>query len=204
MEISRVQIKLSTKNNLPLSILCIILMPVILGIQNLDSIASSMVLERYISLIGIILLTPLFLPEQDKNVAEIVESKFTSIISVYFIRIFISVLSLFILISACILMLYLNHCEFIIWNFVIGTFASAFFLGAIGFMAYGITGNVVVGYLLPTAYYILNFSVGAKLENFYLFSLVKNSMKEKYWLLGVGGVFLIITLVYRQIIRKVR
>jgi|GEM_PF-6886214 len=72
LEIARVQIKLSTKNNLPLAILCIILMPIIFGIQNLDSIASSMVLERFISIIGIILLTPLYLPEQDKNVAEIV------------------------------------------------------------------------------------------------------------------------------------
>gem|GEM_PF-4000425 len=122
----------------------------------------------------------------------------------YFIRIIISALSLFILTSVCILLLYLNHCEFIILNFEIGILAGAFFLWMVGFMAYGVTGNVVVGYLLPAAYYILNFSLGGKLNNFYLFSLAKNCMAEKYWLLGVGVVFLIITLAYRQIIRRLR
>jgi len=89
-------------------------------------------------------------------------------------------------------------------NFEIGILAGAFFLWMVGFMAYGVTGNVVVGYLLPAAYYILNFSLGGKLNNFYLFSLAKNCMAEKYWLLGVGVVFLIITLAYRQIIRRLR
>lgn len=204
MEIAGVQIKLSVKNSLPPAVLCIILMPIIFGIQNLDNMASSMVLERYISLIGIMLLTPLFLPEQDKNVAEVVEAKYRSVIVVYLLRVTIFVAALFILTNTSILILYLNHCDFIMRNYVIGIFASAFFLGMLGFMAYGMSGNIVVGYLLPAAYYILNFSLGEKLKQFYLFSLVKNSMVEKYWLLGSGLVFLMITLAYKQVIRRVR
>ena len=51
------------------------LTPVLFGITNLDSKAAAVPLEMLISIIGIILLVPIFQPEQDDEVKDIVASK---------------------------------------------------------------------------------------------------------------------------------
>lgn len=205
LRISSVQIKLSLFINLILSLVILAITPVIFGIKNLDSIASSYVLERFVALIGIILITPIFLPEQDKNIAELIESKYTSPIKTYLLRFFISSVTLFILISGFILIMVTMSCEFNILKFIIGTFATAFFLGTLGAIVYGISDNIVAGYLIPLSFYMWNmFSKSDEVKNLYLFSLVNDSFSEKYWLLGLGFLFIIVVILYKWIVIKTR
>jgi putative effector of murein hydrolase len=84
--------------NLLLAVLILVLVPVSFGISNHDYIASSFILERFVSLTGIILLTPIFLPEQDKNIAELAESKYTSPTGIYLMRFLLATVSLIILV----------------------------------------------------------------------------------------------------------
>lgn len=186
--------------NAVLAIIFLAVTPFVFGVKYLDSAASAFVLERFVALAGIILLTPLFFPEQEGGIAELVESKYTSQLGVIIIRLAMSLLFLFAVIAGMVFWLHLGKCEFDVVKFTAGTFATSFFLGSLGFAAYGITGNVVVGYLIPISYHLLNFFSGSKLGSVYLFSLSEGSFSEKYWLFGIGVLFIIITLAWRYII----
>jgi len=199
LEIAKKQIKLALLVNLLIALLILFITPVIFGINNLDNISSAFVLERFVSLIGIVLLTPVFLPEQDKNTAEIVGSKYTSHIKIYLIRFVLSVVSLFALIGGFTTFMVSMSCEFDILRFILGTFATAFFLGAIGFMTSAVSDNAVFGYMASLGYYVFNMFNGGKVKIIPLFSLGTGNFAEKYWLLGIGATFAIIGLSFRRI-----
>ena len=71
--------KTNLKYHVPLHILvCVILLgvsPLLMGVENLSAVDSAKALERYVALIGIIMLTPVFLPEQDIEIRELVYAK---------------------------------------------------------------------------------------------------------------------------------
>ncbi|GGF59465.1 ABC transporter permease [Paenibacillus albidus] len=203
-EIAKAQFKLTLWANFLLALALVLGTPVLFGIQYLDSRASSFVLERFLSFTGIILCTPLFFPEQDNSVKELVESKYTPYTGVLLIRLMLALTVLLCLVSSFIGVMLLNHCQFAAGPFILGTFATALFLGSLGFLAYSLSDNLVTGYILPTVYYTLNMFSGQKLGNFYLFSLSKESMNEKYWLLGGAVVLFAVGTAYRAIVRKVR
>ena len=203
-EIAKAQVKLTLRINLLLAAAVLCITPVIFGIDNLDSAASAFVLERFVSLTGIILLTPVFLPEQDKNIAEVAESKYTPMTGVYLIRFTLAAFSLLFLISGFITVMFLISCDFDLPAFIFGTFATAFFLGASGFVTYAVSDNIVAGYLLPLGYYVFNmFNTGEHLKNLYLFTLAQNGLTDKYWLFGLGAAFGIMGILFRYALRKI-
>ena len=189
--IAKYQFKLILNANIALAFALCLLTPFLFGMRYLDNYGSSFVLERFVSLVGIILLTPLFVPEQDKNIAELVQSKRTYHTLTVALRLVMSLLLMALCIAVMVAVMRYCHCVFETGRFYIGTFATALFLGAIGFIFHAMTNNVIVGYLAAFTYYLLNFTSGIKLKNLYLFSLARNSMNEKFWLLGVG-LFLIL------------
>jgi hypothetical protein len=204
-EIAKTQVKLTLRINLLLAVTVLFITPVIFGLNNLDNTASAFVLERFVSLTGIIMLTPVFLPEQDKNISELVESKYTPMTGVYLIRFILAAVSLLFMISGFIFIMILMSCEFGVFKFIFGTFSTAFFLGALGFIAYAISDNIVAGYLLSLGYYVFNmFSSSEQLKNKYLFTLAQNRLTEKYWLFGIGMTFSIAGVLFRYISGKTR
>lgn len=204
LDIAKAQVKLCLRVNILFSVVIMALVPVVCGIDNLDASSSSVVLERFVSFTGIVLLTPAFLPEQDKNIAEVAESKYTSHIKIYLIRFILSAVSLLLLVSGFIAVMILLSCEFDALKYIFGTFATAFFLGSLGFTAYAVSDNVVAGYLFPLGYYMFNMFSGRSLKNLYLFSLSGNSFTEKYWLLGIGAALIIAGILFRYILKKIR
>jgi len=63
----------------------VLLTPVLFGTSDLDAQAAAIPLEMFVSLLGIVLLTPVFHPEQNQEIAEIVASKYVSNILVYIV-----------------------------------------------------------------------------------------------------------------------
>lgn len=59
-----------------LSAIIMILTPILFGITGLDNKAAADPLKMFIPIIGIILLVPIFQPEQDDEVKDIVASKY--------------------------------------------------------------------------------------------------------------------------------
>jgi len=184
--VAKYQFKLLLTVNFIIAVGLCILTPLIFGLRNLDSFGSSFVLERYVSLAGVILLTPLLSPEQDKNIAELIKSKQAAHSVTLLLRIAMSLLFMILLIVAVIIAMRILGGEFDAIQFFIGTFATAFFLGAIGFAFHAFLNNIVIGYFAAIVYYLLNFSLGTRLGNFWLFSLSVGSMDEKYWLMCAG------------------
>jgi len=196
------------RNYLPhiaLSVLLLFITPVIFGTSNLDAKTAAIPLEMFIALNGILLLTPVFLPEQQKEIRELVESRYTSYNSVCLVRIIIAILIMLLLISCFVLYMKLNGCEFEVLSYIIGTFAGGFFLGALGLFSYGLSNHIATGYMIPMVYYILNmFSGSEHLGQLYLFSMAQGSFEEKFRLLASGVLLIILVLIVKSLVQKRR
>lgn len=166
-----------------LAVLILLLTPVIFGISCLDEKAATVPLEMFVSLTGIILLTPIFLPEQSDDISDVVRSKYTSHLTVWMIRVIYSLTALVILIFGFTLIMRICGSEVTIMN-ALGALFTAVFLGSLGLFSSGVSRNIAVGYMVPMLYYVVNFAGGNKLGNFYLFSMAQGSFNEKYWLLS--------------------
>lgn len=182
-----------------LSVLLVLLTPFIFGTANVDAKTAAIPLEMFVSLIGIILLTPVFLPEQSGSIWDVVESKVTASVFVYSIRIGIALLGMLALIVAFVLYMKGNGCAVSLVSAIFGTFSGSVFLGALGLFVYGISDTLIVGYMAPMVYYMLNLFGGRKcFGKLYLFSMSAGSMVEKYWLISVGMVLILFTLILKK------
>lgn len=175
------------------ALLIAVLTPLILGISSLDEINAARPVEMMLSLTGIMLLTPIFLPEQNENIRDLIRSKKTNYLNVCIIRLVYSIITLA-LITGC-FVLFMGFCESSVSiRHFIGGFISALFLGALGFFSAGLSGNATVGYMVSMVYYIANFSLKDKLGRLFLFSMSAGSFREKYWLALASIMLILITL----------
>lgn len=205
LEIGKVQLKLVIWPNFLLASVLIMAGPFLFGIENLEYIGSSFVLERYVALIGIILFTPLIYPEEDPGIKELVESKKATLTEAYMIRIALATVGMIALIFGFVCMMQLNHCVFNPLMFIFGTIASAFFMGGLGFLAHVISNNIVIGYMVPIGVFMFNlFLKSSQLQNIYLFSLSENNIIPKYWLLGIGVLLFMGGFIFIRVRTKLR
>lgn len=187
--------KTNLKHNVPLHVLvCIVILglsPLLMGVSNLEAQDTAKVLEMYTALIGIVMLTPIFLPEQPMEIRELTSSKYMKSASVYLIRFIGNGLILAVFLTIYIIMLKNNNCEFPVVRYFLGTYVEMLFMGGLGLFCYGLCDNLVIGYMIPMLYYITAMGSGNKfLKLFYPFSMVTGSYKEKYVLI-IAGAFLI-------------
>lgn len=161
------------------------LAPVVFETSVLDGKLAAQPLEMLLSLAGVLLLTPIFLPEQDENIRDLIRSKRTDYLAVCALRVAYSTVALALLIGG--FTLFMRSCESAVgWQHFFGAFVSAFFLGVLGFAGAGVAGNVTVGYMVAMIYYIANFTLKNKLGDFYLFSMSAGDGGGKEFLLAVS------------------
>lgn len=177
--------------------------PIIFGTANLDQAASAVPLEMFVSFIGIVLFTPIFQPEQDDEIANVVLPKRVSIDIVYLIR---TIYSLVFLIAVIVLfgvymMLQRSDVTFLL---LIGTMANAVFLGSLGMLTAVLTDNTIVAYMIPLVYYMLNYGAGKKSGNYYLFSMRILDFQPKVWLLLTGILLIFVSLLIKRQKRKLK
>lgn len=164
------------------------------GIAALNAREAAQPLERMLSLTGIVLLTPIFLPEQNENIRDLIRSKRTDYLAVCFVRLLYSIFFLAVIIGIFTFMMLCKESKVTIQHFI-GSFSSALFLGSLGFFFAGITQSTITGYMVSAIYYIANYSLKKELQNFYLFSMSAGSFTEKYWLLGGSTVLFVVTFI---------
>lgn len=165
------------------------IIPLFTGISALDERASAVPVELFLQLLGVLLICPVFLPEQEPCTRDTVTARYTSHFKVCILRILYSCITTAGLIAAFGFLMRANGC-LVPTIYLAGAIAGAMFLGGIGLFAYALTRNLVFGYMAAIGYYALNLGLGKKLGNFYLFSALEGSMEEKLWLLAWGVVFL--------------
>ncbi len=187
--------------HIALSALVLLLTPVLFGISQLSALEAAMPLEGFVALIGILLLTPVFLPEQSPETEELVSSKYVSSSIVYGIRVLYSlgILVLFILVFA----VYMREkgCDISV-ALVCGTIADGIFLGGLGMVTSSLTGNTVTGYMVPVMYYAISFGGGDRLGKYYLFSMTKGDYAGKPWMFAVGMVMIGAALLVRKVKKR--
>lgn len=165
--------------------------PLIVGIEALDPRRSAQVMEMYLSVIGIILLVPLFIPEQNKDIRDVVAVRKTPMLLHHMVRLLLGLMFLGIFVGVFLFWMHEGQCHFSFGKSYFGTMANCIFLGGLGIFFYGIADNLPAAYMVPMLYYVANYGSGRKyLGKFFLFSMTMgNSMEEKIWLL-VGGICL--------------
>ncbi len=190
LEITKVQLKHHAWQHLLVSILLLAASPLVLGISNLDAAQSAKVLETYVALTGIILFVPVFLPEQDRDLWDVIKAKYTNIMSVYLTRILISLLSSVLLTLAFLLVMKAGNCEIEPVKYYFGTMAEVIAFGGIGIFAYAVTDNLIVGYMIPLGYYVAGIMAGYPyMKKFYPFGMLTD-YDTKYWILSAGIVLM--------------
>lgn len=171
------------------------------GIASLNAGEAAQPLERLLSLSGIVLLTPIFLPEQNENIRDLIRSKWTDYLAVCAIRLLYSIFFMAAIIGIFVFVMRCRESEVTVCHFV-GGLSSALFLGSLGFFFAGLSQNAIVGYMVSLIYYILNFAIKDELNYFYLFSMSAGSFHEKYWLLGGSVVLFLFTFLLLKWIKK--
>lgn len=182
-----------------LCMLLLIVSPLFLGIENLTELETAKVLEYYVALISIILLPAIFLPEQDKDIRDLLSSKYMPITKLYGIRMIQAIIYLMLLLAIYMWILKAGNCTFAFGKLYMGELETMVFLGGMGVFFYALTDQVVVGYMIPLLYYMLNITIPiSKIGTFYLFSMSIEKYEWK-WTLGITGiVFLAVGIVVRS------
>lgn len=175
-------------------LICILLLlasPLFLGIENLTEPEAAKVLEYYAVFISIILLPAVFLPEQDKDIRDLLSSKYMPVAKLYGIRMTQAIIYLMLLLGIYMCVLKAGNCEFAFLKLYMGELATMVFLGGMGIFFYALTDQVVVGYMIPLLYYMLNITISPnKIKGLYLFSMSIGKYEWK-WTLGMAGVVLL-------------
>ncbi|WP_461612527.1 hypothetical protein [Clostridium sp. Marseille-QA1073] len=199
----KINLKLSILANLVFSVAFLFVLPFIQGISNLDTVSSAICLENYVAVIGIILLVPIFAPEEAREIDEIVVSKPMAQFIPYLVRIILNLVIIFVLVSSFTLILKHKGCDFPLIKYMLGTFLSAVFLGSVGLCSSSISGSTILGYMASISYLILNMATKNKyVGNFYILSMKNGSFDEKYWLFGGSIILILIAVVAKWLKRK--
>lgn len=191
------------KHNFPvhfvLAIIVAVLTPVVFSISALDARMSAQPIEMLLLFTGTILLTPVFLPEQNPEIRDVIRSKKADYLLVCLIRVLYSVAAVMLITGIFVLIMKHNGCE-VTYRHFIGGFASSFFLGTVGFSVAGLSNNISAGYMASMVYYAANIGLKDKLGICYLFSMYSGGdFSDKYLLILLSaGIITVVFAVLRK------
>ncbi len=188
--------KINLKNNSFVHFFAAVVVSVLIaagfGITNLDFSSSAQRVEMLLSLTGAIILTPIFLPEQDENIRDLIRSKQFGYLQVCAVRLAYSVVFLTLLIGVFVIVMSMRGCNVTPVHFGAGV-VSAVFLGSVGFFVSGVSGNTITGYMAAMIYYLANFGIKDKLGSFFLFSLYSGENSVNFMLIIYSSILLLLT-----------
>jgi len=75
LKIANVNLKFNLFPHMIVGICLCLVTPLIMGVKNLDSVNTAKILDVYVSLLGIIVLVPIFMPEEDEDIKDLIKSK---------------------------------------------------------------------------------------------------------------------------------
>ncbi|MDE6433622.1 MAG: hypothetical protein K2L07_05275 [Lachnospiraceae bacterium] len=188
-------VKANWKHNLLshtiVAVLLCVVSPLFMGVENLEEVQVAMILERYLCFLGVILIVPLFLPDTNKNIRDLIASKKMPITGIRCLRLLEAVVFVVILLLAHLLFLKQGNCQFRFGACFFAAFSTSLFLGGLGILFYSIIDNIALAYMMPFLYYMLSMGAGAKyLGKFWLFGFSvaaaegKNALDKSYLLMA--------------------
>lgn len=169
-----------------------------MSFQNLAVEQSAKVLEMYVSLAGIFLLTPLFMPEQNQDIWQLEKSKATPMWQLYLVRLFLGIVFMVSVITLFMAVLDRNG-SVVLWNWMwVGGISEMLFLGAVGFAVSGITNQAVIGYMIAVVYYLSNMGGRKYFGKLALFQMMDGNYDFAGWMLLVSAVLIVASVIIRE------
>lgn len=201
-------VKTNWKHNLLphtiVAVLLCVISPLIMGVENLEEVQVAIIMERYLCFLGVVLLVPLFLPDTNKNIRDLIASKKVPITGIRCLRLLEAVVFVAVLLLAYLLFLKYGNCQFRLEMCFYAAFSNCLFLGGLGILFYSVIDNIALAYMMPFLYYILSMGAGTKyLGRFWLFEFSKaagegGTAVDKTYLLAAGVVMLVAALFIRE------
>lgn len=170
----------------------------LVSFQNLLPEQAAKVMEMFVIFTGILLFTPLFMPEQNREIWLLEKAKKTSMWQLYLVRILEALMLLAIIVTVFIGILFLGNSEFEVGKLWIGSFVEILYLGAVGFFVSGVTNQMVLGYMVSILYFIGNIGGSRFFGNLALFQMMKGDVTFIPWMLAGAVVLLTVGIVIRE------
>lgn len=175
------------------------LSPFIMGVKNLDAYKTATILELFVSILGIIMLIPVFTPETAQDIRELVQSKKESTLVVHILRYIEALLILCLTVALYMVFLKRMNCVFPFGKMLYGALANCIFLGGLGLFCYALFDHLIIAYMVPVLYYVSSYGGGIKfLKQFYLFGMTRGNFTEKSYLMIAGILFTIFALLFEE------
>lgn len=192
LKIAIVNVRHNLLYHILICILLAVMAPLFMGIENLDQYSVAKIIEIYLSLVGMILLIPTFIPDMDKDIRDLIYSKKEPVIVIHFIRVLESLVIIMVIGILFLKYLESGNCQFSFGKMFYTFLANGLFLGGLGMLMFSLFDQAVFAYMIPLIYYVVNFGAGKKqLGRFWLFSMQAGSIEEKHYLLGFGILFIV-------------
>jgi hypothetical protein len=190
-------IKLLANKNLAAALLLVCALLFFTDLNNIPAVGLAQIGERYLSIIGILLITQIGCLEGDKGAAEVSAVRRYPQVLLFLQRLFFVTLVMVLMISGFMVAAKLQKGMFSYWQMTWGIIITSSFLGLFGLTVASLTGNIVSGYLVSFSYLIFEMLSGGKYtKSFYLLSLLRNSFGEKYNILVLIGCLLIVNILF--------
>lgn len=158
-------------------------------------------IEFLLCWVGVMFLAPVFLPEQNTEIRDVICSRKIDYIKVCILRTLYSAAATAFFVSLFIGIMKVRECD-VDAGVLFGGIATALFLGAVGFAAAGISGNTTIGYMAAFAYYLASYGMKGKLGKFYLFSMTAGNVEDKKWLFAAAVLLICVTFVIMKLRQK--
>ena len=154
----------------------------------MDRYESAVPLEMFFSLIGIVMLTPVFAPEQNADIDDLVSSKYVGTVKIYLIRTVYSIIVVALFTGLLSVYMSIRNCDVTPELMVTSS----------------ICNNTVIAYMIPLVYYALNYGMGDRLKKYYLFSMAAGEFEPKIWMLITGILLITASILLRAAQKKFR
>lgn len=185
--------------HLIIALLLCLMVPVIFGLNHLDRNMAAIPLERIVILTGILIMVPIFMPEQDRPLFDIMYTKMTPPAYVYAVRAVYSAIVVLLIPAVFTVVMYLLHSAVTLTHYL-GTVSSAFFLGSIGALTLAVTNNTAAAYMIPVICYVICLATRS-LKMFDVMMMSHGIINGKPYQMAVG-ILLTVTAVVIASLRK--
>lgn len=164
-----------------------LVMPYLAGMDNLALPQSAYVLEHFFSIVGLVVLLPLYLPDVDSEALDIIRTKKTAYLRVILTRLVIILATGMVLLLLFLLLLGWHHSKVDFLRFFLAEEANLVFLGGLSALGFVVAKHPIPGLMLPMLYYVISLFTGKKyLKHLYLFTLPDKDWGSKVLLFAVG------------------
>ena len=151
--IAKFNVRLIYKRTVSLAAAVLLLIPLIYGVSNLDSVRSADCLERMVVLAGIPMFASLIKPEQQEGMSALITLRPVSYRMVAALRIGISLAGTLLLILVFESYMRIHGCIFPFFSYAVRTLLASMLIGLPGLLASAFLKNTMAGFLVSFGIY---------------------------------------------------